>query len=356
MPRFQYDYTKLKYFCRYGTIFKSELPLINLKDPVASAKLLSALRDWGFTYVTGHDVPFDVIENAYHQNKKFFDLAPRVKRDAKADRSRATKTARGYTNANEEQLDLSPSGKPDIKEVFDVGYIDKSAGGNVRHYLGNNKWPKTEKTNGGRGRRDTTEEMENAITVYASHASRLARTLMSLTFKELECERKLDEIFGPDALQVQRLTRYPPLSVVHQKEAGQIGAGVHSDYGGITILSAKGTGLFILKQNRTSNIVDKGTFSDELEVPNSNEWIEVPSFNGTFIAMAGESLQRLSNGQIYAVKHKVELPESQPRYSLAFFYDPNPVTTVRPMDCTMKNTSPLYNAKIAGHKGVVKMK
>ena len=91
-----------------------------------------------------------------------------------------------------------------------------------------------------------------------------------------------------------------------------------------------------------------------MEVLGDKEWIEVSSLPGAFIAMAGEALQRLSNGQIYAVKHRVELSETDPRYTLAFFFDPNPIALLKPMDCAMKNKAPLYNPKIAGHKGIVR--
>ena len=33
---------------------------------------------------------------------------------------------------------------------------------------------------------------------------------------------------------------------------GEIGSGVHSDYGGITVLYADGPGLYVLRPNQTS--------------------------------------------------------------------------------------------------------
>ena len=257
---------------RYETVFGSKLPILNLKEPNFSVNLIYALKDWGFTYITGHDVPLTTIENAYRQSTKFFQLPLRVKRLIKADRNLALKTARGYTMVHGEQLDVSPRGKPDIKEVLDIGYVDKTSGRNISHYLGNNKWPKITRQNSRtRGRRNADGEMVNVITEYTSHASKLAKHLIKLTFEELGCPNELDKTLGMDALQVQRLTRYPPSNIAIQKEPGQMGAGSHSDYGGITILSAKGSGLFVLKQNITSENVVKGTFSDDLEVFSDNE-------------------------------------------------------------------------------------
>lgn len=396
-------------FYDFSSNLRSEdgLPIVNLKDPEVSQKLATALREWGFFYVTGHDVPDGVIRRAYEQSKIFFGLPLRVKRQVKANGlKQALKTVRGHTEIRGEQL--NPSGEPDLKEVFDVGYPDTAV-----HYLGENKWPVRQSVNiphywSGwgpdrrpltgirnltrtrdrrpltviknltgtqdrkpltvirnltgkqdirplrKGKRDADREMKNAVDSYAEYASTLAQKILGLTAKEQGCEDDFERVFGPDSLQVQRLTRYPPTHEINDRKPGEIGAGVHSDYGGITILYAQGPGLYVLKPNKTSEYVERGTFSPELEVPNSDQWIEVDSLDDTFIVMAGEALQRLSNGQIYAVKHKVEFSSSMPRYSLAFFYDPNPEAVLEPLKCFVKSNLPLYQAKVAGHKGVTR--
>ena len=72
----------------------------------------------------------------------------RVKRQLQADPPyfNVMKTTRGYTGVRMEQLDNSEKGKPDLKEIFDIGYLNKSSlakiqSRNKRHYLGENKWP-----------------------------------------------------------------------------------------------------------------------------------------------------------------------------------------------------------------------
>ena len=50
-----------------------------------------------------------------------------------------------------------------------------------------------------------------------------------------------------------------------------------------------------------------GTFSQELKVPHSENWIDVDSKPGHFILMGGEALQRLTNGLVYAAQHRVGL-------------------------------------------------
>ena len=67
-------------------------------------------------------------------------------------------------------------------------------------------------------------------------------------------------------------------------------------------------------------------------MPHSGEWVEVESRPGKFIVMGGEALQRLTNGLIFAVKHKVELTGKTERYSLAFFLDPAPDAVLEPLN------------------------
>jgi len=324
------------------------LPMINLNDPEAQRKLVTAFQDWGFSYITGHGIPDSVINEAMEENRSFFDLSIEVKRSIAADRRKRLKSSRGYTGKKEEQLHVD--GKPDLKEVFDVGFTSEKK----RHYLGDNLWPNDDDESGDR-RRDMKSSLQNAIENFAEYASIVARNVLGLIAKKFECGQALEAVFGPDALQVQRLTRYPAIQeVVDDKEPDQIGAGEHTDYGGITVLYSRGPGLYVLKLNRSSNLTEKGTFSPELHVPNSEEWLAVDSIPGTLIVMAGECLQRLSNGQIYAVKHKVDYKENVPRYSLAFFYDPQPDAIVEPLPCFKRNGTALYGGKMAGHKGVMR--
>ena len=53
--------------------------------------------------------------------------------------------------------------------------------------------------------------------------------------------------------------------------------------------------------------------------------------------MGGEALQRLSNGCLYAVKHKVGLTGHKSRHSLAFFLDPRPDALLEPIDGVCSN-------------------
>lgn len=323
------------------------LPVVDLGSPDADVNLVDAFQSFGFSYVKGHNVNEDVIKKAEDQAKEFFRLPERVKRSReRPDRPkpRGRKTKRGYTAIREEQLDVSERGKRDLKEVLDVGFLNKTSKNikeNKRHYLGDNVWP------------PNSEDLENSIESYAENSAMVAKTVLQLLAEGLGAKGAFDDVFNEDALQVQRLTKYPPTNDISDLEQGEIGSGVHTDFGGITVLHADGPGLQVLRPNQTSLLVEYGTFSPELEVPHSNEWIEVESRPGHFIVMGGEALQRLSNGLIFAAKHKVEMaPGDKNRHSLAFFFDPRPDAILEPLKAFRTNGRPIYKSKLAGHKGV----
>ena len=124
------------------------------------------------------------------------------------------KTRRGYTGVRTEQLDNSKFGKPDLKEILDIGYLNKSSlvkiqSRNKRHYLGENKWPSDDKN------------LENSIEIYAENSARIAQNVLQLLAEGLGAKGAFDDIFNEDALQVQRLTKYPLRNEIENKEEGK---------------------------------------------------------------------------------------------------------------------------------------
>ena len=110
----------------------------------------------------------------------------RVKRQLKADPSyfNVMKTTRGYTGVRMEQLDISEKGKPDLKEILDIGYLNKSSlakiqSRNKRHYLGENKWPSDNKN------------LENSIEIYAENSAKIAQNVLQLLAEGLGAKGQL---------------------------------------------------------------------------------------------------------------------------------------------------------------------
>ena len=156
------------------------------------------------------------------------------------------KTIRGWQDIRQEQLDSK--GGPDLKEVLDVGYVNRSATSEQRtrfrrHYLGDNQWPEDE------------AELQRAVDEYAESAASVAVKVLGLLADGLGAPGAFDEAFGADSLQVQRLTWYPASDLVADRREGEIGSGAHTDYGGVTVLHADGPGLQVLRPDPTSSTV-----------------------------------------------------------------------------------------------------
>merc|ERR1712232_227851 len=110
-----------------------------MRDEVARQFSISA-RDFGFFFVRNHGIPAETTSTAEQAMHEFFDLPIQEKEDIAADKSRALKTARGYASLRAEQLDMSNAGRPDLKEVLDLGL---PLGNSTQTYLGPNPWPKS---------------------------------------------------------------------------------------------------------------------------------------------------------------------------------------------------------------------
>ena len=104
-----------------------------------------------------------------------------------------------------------------------------------------------------------------------------------------------------------RLLHYPP----HPEgaEAGQIGAGTHTDYGNVTILLPDDVGGLEVRRR-------DGT------------WISAPTVPGAYVCNIGDCLMRWTNDTYVSTPHRVVNRGGRERYSVAFFFDPNPDATV----------------------------
>jgi isopenicillin N synthase-like dioxygenase len=105
--------------------------------------------------------------------------------------------------------------------------------------------------------------------------------------------------------QTLRFLNYPPSG---QPEAGQLGAGAHTDYGTITLLFQDNKG--------------------GLQVQNvDGDWVDAPPIEGTVVINTGDLIARWSNDVFKSTPHRVvPRPESavEGRQSIAFFSDPDP--------------------------------
>ena len=100
-----------------------------------------------------------------------------------------------------------------------------------------------------------------------------------------------------------RLLRYPAAA------EERIGAGAHTDYGNLTLLATDDVGGLEVRTR-------------------AGDWIEAPPRAKAFIVNIGDCLMRWTNDVYVSTPHRVVNRSARERYSIAFFFDPNPEAEV----------------------------
>jgi isopenicillin N synthase-like dioxygenase len=271
------------------------LPILDLSswregDPASltrsAAEAGAACRDVGFFYVVNHSVDGRLIAGAFDQSRRFFAL-PLAERQALAIETIGGN--RGSSGMLHEALD--PGRGPDMKEAFNVGLEiapddpDLLSGQPFRSL---NAWP------------SLPNFRETLLAYYDACA-----TLGARLHRAFACDLGLRADYFDDKfdrpMATLRLLHYPaPVG-----SEPRTGAGVHTDYGNLTLLATDDVG--------------------GLEVCARNgEWIEAPVVPGAFIVNIGDCLMRWTNDIYVSTLHRVVNRSARERYSIAFFYDPNP--------------------------------
>ena len=279
----------------------NDLPIIDLSPlfeetqeglrKVAS-ELGHAARTIGFFYVKNHAVDKELIKDVFAASKAFFDLEEDAKRELAKD---FFKTNRGYVPINGECLD--PTKSPDLKEAFNIGLDLQPEDPRIlsaEPFRAVNLWP-------------NLPMWRDIMLQYYNVLWSLGRQLHKAIAVDLDAPQDYfeDKLDAPMA--TLRLLHYPP-QTDHVK-AGQIGAGLHTDYGNLTILLPDETGgLEVQRRDGT--------------------WIEAPTIEDTFLCNIGDCLMRWTNDIYVSTPHRVINSAEKDRYSIAFFLDPNPEAEV----------------------------
>jgi isopenicillin N synthase-like dioxygenase len=272
------------------------------RDDVAAA-IHRACRETGFFYVSGHRIPDSLVRDQFDWAKRFFDLPADEKLALHMKRS---PTTAGYEPIGGQRLDSqdanTEAAPPDLKESFYCGVelpdTHPYAARHVRGF-GHNQWP------------DRIPDFRVQMLAYRDAVTRLSDHLLSLLALSLDLD---EDWFAPRfdmPVGTLRLIKYPPQP--HNAAANQIGAGAHTDWGGITILAQDSVGGL---EVRTA----------------AGDWIEAPPLPGTFVINLGDLMSRWTNGIYSSNMHRVNNNRSgRDRYSVPFFYGPRPDAVIEPI-------------------------
>jgi isopenicillin N synthase-like dioxygenase len=256
-----------------------------------------ACRETGFFYVSHHGVTEALVAAQFEWSRRFFELPL----DAKlALHMKNSRTTAGYEPVGGQVLDSqdpnSERAPADLKESFYIG-LDLPADhplsvAGIRGY-GHNQWP------------DGLPGFREQMLAYQAAMRSLGDRLLALIALSLDLPEDQFLPFYDMPTTTLRLLRYPP----HPENAreNQLGAGAHTDWGGITLLAQDDLG--------------------GLEVRNvADEWIEATPIPGTLVINLGDLMQRWTNDLYRSNMHRVKNNRSRGRnrHSIAFFYSPRP--------------------------------
>lgn len=289
------------------------LDVIDLKglgseDPAAvrrvAAELGRACRDVGFFYVRNHGVADALVSGIFRCAEAFF-TAPQAEKDALAiTRSRHN---RGYVGVARESLNLAQA---DLKEGFNIGLDLAASDPEViagKPFRGVNFWPALP------GFRETALAYFDALWRLGLDLHLAIASDLGLTPGYFA-----DKFDRPMA--TLRLLHYPPRDGNEELP----GAGEHTDYGSLTILLTDDVGGLEVRRR-------------------DGAWIKAPPVPGAFVCNIGDCLMRWSNDIYVSTPHRVTSPPGRDRYSVAFFFDPNPDALIECLPgCSAPQKPPKY--------------
>jgi isopenicillin N synthase-like dioxygenase len=251
-----------------------------VRRTTAAAPFREALEAVGFCYLRGHGVPAAVLEAIFAQSREFFALPLNQKN---AIRPSEVGNTIGYGGLAGQALEKGRPG--DLKEIFQAA--------DERNGPGRNRWP------------EQLPAFRDAVLAFQAAALQTGAALMRAIALSLELPEGYFEQFYDRAETTVRLLHYPPLQ--DPPPPGQIRAGAHTDFGGLSLLFPGESGL-------------------EIQLPDG-AWTGAPALPGAAIVNTGDLLERWSNGQFRSTLHRVVNPTGsyaqQDRYSVVLFYNPN---------------------------------
>ncbi|TVS00865.1 MAG: isopenicillin N synthase family oxygenase [Rhodobacteraceae bacterium] len=291
------------------------LPVIDISglaasDPAArravGGDLRAACLEHGFFYCVGHGVPHSLIDAAMAQTRAFFDLPMTAKQALDKAQSPAN---RGYEHLGGQTL--QPGALPDRKEGFYIGEDLAPDHPRVRagaFNAGANLWPAD------------LPEFRPVMVAYFAALGVVAERIMSGLALSLDLREDHFSAFTTDPAATLRLLHYPPS---RPEVPDELGAGAHTDFGGLTLLLQDEVG--------------------GLQVMGRDGWIEAPPMPGAYIVNLGDMIARWTNDRYRSTLHRVINRSGRERYSIPYFYSGNPDHEVRCLPtCLADGEQPKY--------------
>jgi isopenicillin N synthase-like dioxygenase len=262
----------------------------------------TACRNTGFFLVTGHGVSPQATQALYGLARAFFDEP----QDWKKAQGRTIDLIGGmaFSPLADEALAATLGEKTpgDYKESINFGPL-----------LAGGAWP------------DRPQGLEDAFRAYFAEMETLARHLRRAFCQAIGLAPDHFEPAFENHLSALRVINYPEQD--EDPLPGQLRAGVHTDYGFMTILRSEASpgGL----QVRTRD----------------GRWLDAPSIEGAYVVNIGDAFMRWTNDEWLSTPHRVANPPSDRkgssrRQSIPFFLNPSKDTVIRCLEPFIRDGSP----------------
>jgi isopenicillin N synthase-like dioxygenase len=297
----------------FGPAFRGEAGGL---DRVAS-QVARASENVGFFYLAGHGVPAHVVDGAFRASREFHALPPEEKLALTLNANNI-----GYLAVNQSMQRHSTVHKatrPNFNESFFISHDrepdhpDVIAGTPLR---GRNQWPAGH------------PEMRAAMVRYFKTLEALGERMLPVLAQALDMPTDhFAPFFRNEAHINLRFLHYPPQD---SDDDDQFGQGPHTDNSFITMLAREEVpGLAV-------------------RLPNG-EWLAPPVIPGTFLVNLGNVMKRWSNDRFLSTPHGVLNDSGCDRYSIAFFYSPNPKSVIECLpSCLGPDRPPAYPPAVYG--------
>jgi isopenicillin N synthase-like dioxygenase len=258
-----------------------------------------------------------VIDDAFEAAREFHAMPLEGKMRLKINENNI-----GYLPVNQSMQRASTvhrNTRPNFNESFFISHDrgadhpDVLAGKPLR---GRNQWP------------EGHERMRDAMLRYFKALEGAGERMLPVLARALDMPADyFARFFANEAHINLRFLHYPPQQTEDDEQFGQA---PHTDNSFITILAREAVpGLAV-------------------QLP-SGEWLPPPIVPGTFLVNLGNMMKRWSNDRFRSTPHGVLNDSGMDRYSIAFFYSPNPASVIECLpSCTRPDNPPRYPPAIYG--------
>ncbi|SDY33442.1 Isopenicillin N synthase [Variovorax sp. YR266] len=283
------------------------------------AALKDACENVGFFYIKGHGVPQALIDDCFAASHEFHALPLERKLLVRQDENNIGYMAMNHSITKSDEIHTTKH--PNQNASFFLGHDrpdDHPDVVNKVRLRGKNQWPAD------------LPDFKMRTKCYFDALQEASEKLVPAFALALGLDRTFfDEAFANEAYIELRLLHSPPQMDVSDEK---FNVAPHTDSSFITLLARE--------------FEEKPALAVRLK---SGEWFKAPILEGTFLVNLGDVMRRYSNGTFMSTPHGVINEGSKDRYSIAFFYSPNPNSVVEPVPSKVsQGNPPRYDPKLYG--------